>query len=187
MGALLLVLTIVLPATRRGAYQRMFPLNFSFSAFQSTCLRRAHFLSYECPAGGGKERGLRAGRPKVGGKTAGETPDPRCLSNRTPAGIFCAATEIPLACWPLVTGAAGILLRLTALGMRIVSCYAKLDASAPSTGRQPKLDKIPATDQMPKDLVQWQLGIVPDGVQLGKSGGRGGPGGVLVTFSPRKK
>ena len=29
-----------------------------------------HYLSFECPAGGGEDRGLRAGRPKVNRKTA---------------------------------------------------------------------------------------------------------------------
>ena len=35
------------------------------------------------------------GRPKVGGKTAGETPDPLCLPNRTLPNLTPVATEIP--------------------------------------------------------------------------------------------
>ena len=61
----------------------------------AVCLRRAHFLSFKCPAGGGEERGLRAVRPKVGGKTAGETPAPLfCLIGHL-QGRCPVATEIP--------------------------------------------------------------------------------------------
>ena len=75
-------------------------------------------------------RGLRApasrGYFALGGKvtkTPPGTPRTQFLHNRTPAGIFCAATEIPQACWPLVIGLVGILLRLTALGLWVISTF----------------------------------------------------------------
>ena len=46
----------------------------------------------------------------------------------------------------LVTGAVGIPLRLTTLGLIGVSCRTKIDTSIPSKGRQPKPDKISAAD-----------------------------------------
>ena len=70
---------------------------------------------------------------------------------------FCKATG------PLVIGAVDIPLRLSALGLRVISFLlagacadsnrrmefdTKLDGSIPLTGRQPKLDKIPAPDQI---------------------------------------
>ena len=38
-------------------------------------------------------------------------------------GRYPIATEIPLACWPLVIGAVGHELRLTALGLMVVSFF----------------------------------------------------------------
>ena len=98
-------------------------------------------------------------RRKSDQNAAGGTPDPVVcpigrLQERCPV-----ATEIPRASGLLVIGQAGHGLRLTALGMIVVSCYATIDPSAPSKGRQPKLDKKPATDQMLKNLVQWQRAI----------------------------
>ena len=64
----------------------------------------------------------------------------------------------------------------------------KTAASTPSKGRQPKPDKQPAADQMPGGI---SASVAPHcqvlSRPIGKTGVRGVPGGVLVTFSPRKK
>ncbi len=59
------------------------------------------------------------GRPKMGEKDAGETPDPP-LFLQSVGGIICGpvATEHLPGLWPLVTGGAVISLRLTALGLK---------------------------------------------------------------------
>ena len=59
------------------------------------------------------------GRPKMGEKGAGETPDPP-LFLQSVGGIICGpvATEHLPGLWPLVTGGAVILLRLTALVLK---------------------------------------------------------------------
>ena len=126
------------------------------------------------------------------------------LSNRTLQRLD---TRLPLkyrwASSPLVIGVVGYALRLTALGM--MGCFLlaggscavsteagsssqKKDSSTPSKGRQPKLDKQPAADQIPGGIggsvaVQQK---VPSG-PIGKTGVRGVPGGVLVTLPPRAK
>ena len=61
----------------------------------------------------------------------------------------------------LVIGAVSIQLRLTALVLRCVPYNAKTDTFISLTGRQPKLKKKPAVDQMPKDAgsvaTQYQI------------------------------
>ena len=110
------------------------------------------------------------GRPKVGGKTAGETPGPLLFAQsvtikfRTgPPLKYCKASGL------LVIGAVGDQPCLTALGLIGISCCAKqTDGSIPSKGRQPKLDKKPGGDQMLKKLIQWHSSIKPDRDRLGK-------------------
>ena len=62
---------------------------------------RVHFLSFERPAGGDEDRGLRAVRTKVNRKSASPLwAGPRLFPNRTLARECCAATEclfLPLA------------------------------------------------------------------------------------------
>ena len=132
------------------------------------CLRRAHFLSFERPAGGDEDRGLRAVRTKVNRKSASPLwAGPRLFPNRTPAKEYCTATEPPRFGWPLVIGAVVVLLRLPALGMIGTSCRAKrIDESVSLTGRQPKLDEIPATDQIPEGPV---YSVAPHHLNLIKS------------------
>ena len=43
---------------------------------------------HPAPGPGFASGGPAFGRPKVGGKTAGETPDPRCLSNRSVSDLI---------------------------------------------------------------------------------------------------
>ena len=89
----------------------------------------------------------------------------------------------------LVIGAVGYALRLTALVLRDFTVIVignpglfqrsrqqdteKSAASTPSKGRQPKPDKIPATDQMPKNAAsvaaQHQVRERPIGQQRGSS------------------
>ena len=117
-------------------------------------------------------------------------------------------TRLPLnfcrACGHLVTGAVGYALRLTALGLKVASCFA--DGSRSVSRRRRKHDietkirlplqkavrrsptRSPPQIGCPEDLtasvaVQHQVRKRP----IGKTGVRGVPGGVLVTFSPRKK
>ena len=54
----------------------------------------------------------------MGGKTAGETPDPHFLFNRSVSEAYPVATELLQGRWPLVIGQASRELRLTALGMK---------------------------------------------------------------------
>ena len=76
---------------------------------------------------------------------------PRLLSNRTSARARCAAIETPRFGRSLAIGAVVVLLRLSALGMIGASGRAiRTDSSIPSKGRQAKLDKMPATDQIPE-------------------------------------
>ena len=58
------------------------------------------------------------GRPKVGRKTAGETPDPHFCPIGRHQGRCTVATEFLPGRWSLVIGAVSILLRLSPLGMR---------------------------------------------------------------------
>ena len=116
------------------------------------------------------------------------------------------ATEIPLACWPLVIGAVGYALRLTALVLRDLADIVignpgsfqssrqqdteKTAASTPSKGRQPKPDKIPAADQMPGGIsasvaLYHQVLSRPIGQQWGSS--PKGAGVFLGTFCTSKK
>ena len=55
---------------------------------------------------------------------AGETPDPHFLFNRSVSEAYPVATELLQGRWPLVIGAEGVRLRLTALGLMVVSCFA---------------------------------------------------------------
>ena len=82
---------------------------------------------------------------KVTKKAPGTPRTPICLIGWY-QDRYRAATEILPGRWPLVIGAVGIPLRLTALGLIGVSCRTKIDTSIPSKGRQPKPDKISAAD-----------------------------------------
>ena len=63
------------------------------------------------------------GRPKVGRKTAGETPDPHFCPIGRHQGRCTVATEFLRGRWPLVISAVGYALRLTALGLRAAALY----------------------------------------------------------------
>ena len=98
-----------------------------YIVFDSNCFQVALFLTFSRLASGGPT----FGRPKVGGKTAGETPGPLLLPNRTPAKEYCAATETPRFGWLLVIGLVGHLLRLSALVLLGTSGRAKrIDSSS---------------------------------------------------------
>ena len=109
--------------------------------------------SSEClffsPSGWGRSAGLLFQRGKSRQKRAGETPAPLFLPTRT---IQDFEAQLPLNFQLyFVIGAAGHALRLSALESIGTSNDAKqTDGSVPLRGRQPKLDQIPATDQMPK-------------------------------------
>ena len=84
--------------------------------------------SFEClfisPSGWVCSAGLLFQRGKSRQKRAGETPDPPLYyligryQRRYPV-----ATELLQGRWPLVIGAEGVRLRLTALGLMVVSCF----------------------------------------------------------------
>ena len=129
-------------------------------------------------------------RRKSDQNAAGDTPDPALAQS---AGIrFDTAQPLNhlFASGVLVIGAVGISLRLTALGLIGVSCHAKQkNGSTPLTGRQPKPEAQPATDQMPKSrnsvAAQYLLCWRPIGQKRGSS--PKGAGAFLVTFCAYKK
>ena len=77
-------------------------------------------LSQPCQAGGAP-RAYFSCAGKVGKSALGSPRSPAvCPIGRKQRG-YPVATELPLACWPLVIGAVGYALRLTALVLRSVS------------------------------------------------------------------
>ena len=113
----------------------MVPLNVSFSALP----------------GWRRSAGLLFLRGKSRQKRAGETPDPLFLPNRSVSGEIPGLP--PNFQLSFVIGAMVYGLRLTALESIGTSNDAKqIDGSIPLAGRQPKLEKILATDQMPEGI-----------------------------------
>ena len=67
--------------------------------------------------------GLLCPRRQSNQNAAGDTPAPNVCPIGRHQGRYPIATEIPLACWPLVIGAVGHGLRLSALGLMVVSFF----------------------------------------------------------------
>ena len=83
-----------LPGPDPGAYRRGLRAPEPLYGAYPAPTPGVHFLSFERPAGGDEDRGLRAVRTKVNRKSASPLwAGPRPLPNRTPAMEHCAATE----------------------------------------------------------------------------------------------
>ena len=143
------------------------------------------------------------GRPKVGGKTAGETPGPLFLPNRSVSGEMPGLP--PNFQLSFVIGAVHIRLRLTALGLRGVSFWGgRGSQSASHSSRQLVIESqirlslqkavrrsrtsSPPQIRCQRKVFQWQRSINSDTDRLGQKRGSSpkGAGAFSVHFCAYK-